>query len=82
MKRKWFKKGQNGIVYFENTEMKHLNFLEKRNPPNFLPDKTLHYIQPEFANTFPLQIALLANFVRPGKIPPALLKLAHAHILH
>lgn len=82
MKSKWFKTGQNDIDFFENTEMKHLNFPEKRNSPDFLSDKSLYYIQPEFVNSFPLQIALLANLVYPGKIPPALLKLAHAHILH
>lgn len=62
--------------------MKHLNLLERRNSPDFIPDKCLHYVQPEFVNSFPLQIALLANLVYPGKIPPALLKLAHVHILH
>lgn len=82
LKCNWLKKGQNDIVYFENTDMKHLNFPEKRNSPSFISDKTLCYIQPEFVNSFPLQIALLANLVYPGKIPPALLKLAHAHILH
>lgn len=62
--------------------MKHINFPEKSISPNFLSDKTLPYIQPEFVNSFPPQIALLANALYPGKIPPALLKLAHAHILY
>lgn len=33
-------------------EMKHLNFPEKRNFPDFLSDKPLHYIQPEITNSF------------------------------